>query len=173
MCRGVGGLPGLVSFDASLLQHREALGGDTEVLAELRGQGGPVRLWAVGQRCEGGHGHRLAADAAGQGFDQLDPARTPLRSKRRSPGRHSQSLGGADHRRFAAGGGEQVEMIRAQRPPITRTLSIGRRFSKARPATQEVRPVDDQKEVAARSTGPSQPPRSQEGRWKWGRIHRS
>ena len=38
-------------------------------------------------------------------------------------------------------------------------------------ATEEVRPVDDQKEVAVRSTGPGQPPRSQEGRRKRGRIH--
>jgi hypothetical protein len=56
-----------------LMRHafsREALGGDTEVPAELRGQGGPVRLWAVGQGREGSHGHRLAANAAGQGFDQ-------------------------------------------------------------------------------------------------------
>ena len=34
-----------------------------------------------------------------------------------------------------------------------------------------MRPVDDQKEVAARSAGPGQPPRSQEGRRKGGRIH--
>ena len=38
-------------------------------------------------------------------------------------------------------------------------------------ATEEVCPVDDQKEVAARSTDPGQPPRSQEGRRKRGRIH--
>jgi len=49
---------------------REALGGYPEVSAELRGQGGPVRLWAVGQGREGSHGHGLAAHAAGQGFDQ-------------------------------------------------------------------------------------------------------
>ena len=50
---------------------REALGADTEVLAELRGQGGPVRLWAVGQGREGGHdNHGLTANAAGQGFGQ-------------------------------------------------------------------------------------------------------
>jgi hypothetical protein len=56
-----------------LMRHafgREALGGDTEVLAELPGQGGPVRLWAVGQGREGGHDHGLAANAARQGFDQ-------------------------------------------------------------------------------------------------------
>jgi hypothetical protein len=56
-----------------LMRHafgREALGGDTEVPAELRGQGRPVRLWAARQGSEGGHGHGFAADAAGQGFDQ-------------------------------------------------------------------------------------------------------
>ena len=49
---------------------REALGGDPEILAELGGQACPVRLWAVGQGREGGHGHGLEANAAGQGFDQ-------------------------------------------------------------------------------------------------------
>ena len=56
-----------------LMRHafgREALGGNTEVLAELRGQGSPVRLRAAGQGREGGHDHGLAANAAGQGFDQ-------------------------------------------------------------------------------------------------------
>ena len=47
-----------------LMRHafgRDALGGDTEVPAEQRGQGGPVRFRAVGQWREGGHGHGLAA----------------------------------------------------------------------------------------------------------------
>ena len=48
----------------------EALGGDPEVLAELGGQSGPVRLRAAGQGSEGGHGHGLAANSAGQGVDQ-------------------------------------------------------------------------------------------------------
>jgi hypothetical protein len=38
-------------------------------------------------------------------------------------------------------------------------------------ATDEVRPVNGQKEVAARSADPGQPPRSQEGRRQGGRIH--
>jgi hypothetical protein len=50
---------------------REAPGGDTEVLAELPGQGGSVRLWAVGQGREWGHGHGLAANAPRQSFGQL------------------------------------------------------------------------------------------------------
>src|SRR5215468_1491539 len=44
-------LPDLPASDR-LMRHAfccEAFGGDTEVLAELRGQGGPVRLWTVGQ----------------------------------------------------------------------------------------------------------------------------
>jgi hypothetical protein len=56
-----------------LMRHafgREALGGDPEVLAELGGQGDPVCLRAAGQGREGGHGHRLAANSAGQGVDQ-------------------------------------------------------------------------------------------------------
>jgi hypothetical protein len=48
----------------------EALGGDPEVLAELSGQTRPVHLRAAGQRREGRDNHRLAANAAGQGFDQ-------------------------------------------------------------------------------------------------------
>jgi len=38
-------------------------------------------------------------------------------------------------------------------------------------ATKEVCPVDDQKEVTARPTGPGQPPRPQERRRKRGRIY--
>ena len=50
--------------------RREAVGGATEVPAELRGEGGPIGLCTVGQRREGGHGERLAANRAGQGFNQ-------------------------------------------------------------------------------------------------------
>jgi hypothetical protein len=48
----------------------EALGGAPEVRAELLGQGSSVRLWAVGQRRERGHGHGLAVNGAGQPLDQ-------------------------------------------------------------------------------------------------------
>ncbi len=38
-------------------------------------------------------------------------------------------------------------------------------------ASEEARLVDNEQELAARSAGPGQPPRSQEGRRKQGRIH--
>jgi hypothetical protein len=71
--QGVETLPDSPAAD-HLMRHAfgsEALGGDTEVLAELPGQGGPVRLWAAGQGREWGHGHGLAANAPGQSFGQL------------------------------------------------------------------------------------------------------
>src|SRR5208282_5280074 len=51
----------------------EAAGGFSEIPTELRGQGGPVGLGAVGQGGEGGRGHWLAAHAAWKGFDQTGP----------------------------------------------------------------------------------------------------
>jgi hypothetical protein len=72
LAQGVEVLPDCLAPD-HLMRHafgREALGRSTEIPTELPGQGGPVRLWAVGQGREGSHGHRLAANAAGQGFDQ-------------------------------------------------------------------------------------------------------
>ena len=62
-------------------------------------------------------------------------------------------------------------MIRAQRPVSHHPNAEHRVALLQGEAAEEVRPVDDQKEVAARSTGPGQPPRSQEGRRKRGRIH--
>ena len=62
-------------------------------------------------------------------------------------------------------------MIRAQRP-VTHHPDAQHRMARLHgEATKEVRPVDNQKEVAAGSAGPGQPPRSQEGRRKRGRIH--
>ena len=62
-------------------------------------------------------------------------------------------------------------MIRAQRPVSHHPNAEHRMALLQGEATKEVRPVDDQKEVAARSTGPGQPPRSQERRRKRRRIH--
>ena len=73
LAQGVEALPDGPASDRPM-DHafgREALGGDTEVLAELPGQGGSVRLGAVGQGREGSHGHGLAADAPGQGINQV------------------------------------------------------------------------------------------------------
>ena len=61
-------------------------------------------------------------------------------------------------------------MIRAQRPSHHPKAQHRVALLQGE-ATQEVRPVDDQKEMAVRSTGPGQPPRSQERRWKRRRIH--
>jgi len=157
-----------------LMRHafgREALGADTEVLAELRGQGGPVRLWAVGQGREGSHNHGLAANVARQGFDQPRPGPDAFEVQEALTRTTEPVPEEADHRRFVAGGGKQVEMIRAERAVSHHPDAKHRVASLQGETTEEVRPVDDQKEVAARSTGPGQPPRSQEGRRKWGRIH--
>ena len=62
-------------------------------------------------------------------------------------------------------------MIRAQRPVSHHPDAQHRVAPLQGEAAEEVPPVDDQKEVAARSAGPGQPPRSQEGRRKRGRIH--
>ena len=62
-------------------------------------------------------------------------------------------------------------MIRAQRPVSHHPDAQQRVALLQGEATKELLPVDNQKEVAARSTGPGQPPRSQEGRRKRGRIH--
>jgi hypothetical protein len=73
LAQGIETLPDSPAADR-LMRHAfgsEALGGDTEVLAELPGQGGSVRLRAVGQGREWGHGHGLTANAPGQSFGQL------------------------------------------------------------------------------------------------------
>ena len=94
---------------------RKAVGGTTEVATELRGQGGTVGLHAVGQRYEGGHGHRLPANTAGQGFDQPRPGPDTLEVQE-APSRTTEPVPEeADHLGLVAGGGQQVEMIRAQR----------------------------------------------------------
>jgi hypothetical protein len=70
--QGVQALQDCLATDR-LMRHafsREALGGAPEVRAELLGQGSSVRLWAVRQRRERSHGHRLAVNAVGQGLDQ-------------------------------------------------------------------------------------------------------
>ena len=62
-------------------------------------------------------------------------------------------------------------MVRAQRP-VSHHPNAQHRVARLQgEATEEARPVDDQKEVAARSAGPGQPPRSQEGRRQRRRIH--
>jgi hypothetical protein len=62
-------------------------------------------------------------------------------------------------------------MIRAQRPVSHHPDAQHRAALLHGEATEKARSVDDQKEVAARPTGPGQPPRSQEGRRKRGRVH--
>src|SRR5215469_11498926 len=70
-----------------------------------------------------------------------------------------------------AGGGEQVKMVRAQRP-VSHYPNASRQVALLHgEATEEARPVDDQKELTARPTGRGQPPRAQEGRRKRRRIH--
>jgi hypothetical protein len=97
-----------------LMRHafgREALGGDTEVLAELPGQSGSVRLWAIGQGRERGHGHGLAADAPGQSFYQSRPGPDALEVQE-APTRTTEPLTDeTDHGHLVTGGGEQVKMI--------------------------------------------------------------
>ena len=152
---------------------REAVGGPTEIPTELRGQGGPVGLCAVGQRREGGHGHRFAANMAGQGFDQPRPG-PDAPEVQEAPTRTTEPVPEeADHGGLVTGGGQQVEMIRAQRPVSHHPDARHRVALLQGEAAEEPRIVDDQKEVAARATGPGQPPRSQEGRRKRGRIHQS
>jgi hypothetical protein len=72
-----------------------------------------------------------------------------------------------------AGGGEQVEMIRAQRPVSHYPHAEAWMALLHGEAAEELRPVDNQKEVAARSAGPGQPPRPQEGRRERRGIHQS
>ena len=100
-----------------------------------------------------------------------DPARMPLRSKQALTRTTEPFPEKADHRRLVAGGGEQVEMIRAQRPVAHHPDAQHRVALLQGEATEEAPPVDDQEEVAARSARPGQPPRSQEGRRQRGRIH--
>jgi hypothetical protein len=61
------------------------------------------------------------------------------------------------------GNGEQVEMIRAQRPVSHHPDAEHPVALLHGEATEKMRPVDDQKEVAPRPTGRGQPPRPQEG----------
>lgn len=78
----------------------------------------------------------------------------------------------ADHRRLAAGSSEQIEMIGAQRPVSHHPNAQQRMpFLHGEATEEEVRPVNDKKEVAAGPAGSSQPPRAQEGRRKRRRIH--
>jgi hypothetical protein len=53
-----------------------------------------------------------------------------------------------------AGGGEQVEMIRAQRPVSHHPDAEHRAALLQGEATEEARPINNQKKVTARSTGP-------------------
>ena len=62
-------------------------------------------------------------------------------------------------------------MIRAQRAVAHHPDAQHRVALLQGETTEQARPVDDQKEVAARSTGPGQPPRSQEGRRQRSGIH--
>jgi len=62
-------------------------------------------------------------------------------------------------------------MIRAQRPVSHHPNAQHRVALLQGETTEKERPVDDQEEVAPRSTSPGQPPRTQEGGWKRGRIH--
>ena len=62
-------------------------------------------------------------------------------------------------------------MIRAQRPVSHHPDASHRVALLHGEAAEETRPVDDQEEVTAGSAGPGQPPRSQEGRRKRGRVH--
>ena len=62
-------------------------------------------------------------------------------------------------------------MIRAQRPVAHHPDAQQRMALLQGEATEEAPAVDDEEEVAAGSAGPGQPPRSQEGSRKRGRIH--
>ena len=138
---------------------RHTLGGqapcrDTEVLAELSGQSGPVLLRAVGQRREGGHGHGLAANPAGQGVNQPRPGPDALEVQQALTRTTEPVPQEADRGRLVAGSGEEVEMIRAQRP-VSHDPNAQHRVPLLQgEATEEVCSVDDQKEVAAWPTGP-------------------
>ena len=142
---------------------REALGRDTEVLAELPGQGGSVRLRAVGQGGEWGHGHELPTNAPGQGFGQSRPGPDALEVQEARTRTTEPVPEEADHHRLVTGDREQVEVIRAQRPAAHHSNAQHRVACLHGETTKEVCLVGDQQEVAARSTGPGQPPRSEEG----------
>jgi hypothetical protein len=70
---------------------------------------------------------------------------------------------GAYHRRLVAGDGQQVAMIRTQRPVTHRENAQHRMALLQYEATKEPRPVENQKESGDWVRRPGQPPRSQEG----------
>ena len=78
-----------------------------------------------------------------------------------------------DHGDLVTGGGQEIEMIRTQRPVPHHTEARQPVALLQGEAAEELRVVDDQQEVAVRATGPLQPPRSQEGRRNGGGIHQS
>jgi len=149
-----------------LMRHafgREALGGDSEVLAELRVQGGAVRLWTVGQGRERGNGHQLAVNASGKRLDQSRPGPDAPEVQEAVTRTTEPVPEQADHDSFVAGSGEQVEMIRAQRTVSHHPDAEHRMPVLDSETTNEVHPLDDQDEVAASSPRSGQPPRSQKG----------
>ena len=72
---------------------------------------------------------------------------------------------------LVTGGGQEIEVIRTQRPVPHHTEARQRVALLQGEAAEELRVVDDQKEVAASAAGPFQPPRSQEGRRNGNGIH--
>ena len=141
----------------------QAVGGLAQIPTELLGQGRPECLCAVGQRRVGGRGHRFTAHAARQGLDQASPGsdapevQEAARATEPVPEE-------ADHRGLVAGGGQEVEMVRAQRAVPHDTDARQAMALLQGEAAEELFAVDDQQEVAVGATGPGQPPRTQEGR---------
>jgi hypothetical protein len=100
------------------------------------------------------------ANAAWQGLDQPSSGSDAPKVQDSDFGTAKPAPDEADDCGLVTGGGQEVEMIGAQHPVPHDTDARQAVALLQGEAAEELRVVDDQKEVPVRATGPGQPPRT-------------